>query len=73
MKRLFASDPAYGLYNELWGLFAIAKNPQIFFGEVDLEPAQIQEVLEALEHHMQILLDGFPFEFVEQMVRIQSR
>jgi hypothetical protein len=73
MKKLLASDPAYPVYNDLWNLFAIAKNPQVFFGDVDMEPFEIQELLEVLEDYMQALLEGLPFEFAEAMVQINTR
>jgi hypothetical protein len=64
-KKLYASDPSYHTYNELWNLYSIAKNPQIWMHEYDLESWEKIELLETLEGHMQDLLDGLEVIFLD--------
>lgn len=36
MKKMFASDPDYPIFEELWRLYHIAKNPQCWVNENDI-------------------------------------
>ena len=65
-KRLLPSNPQYRAFNELWTLYAIAKNPQIWtnttysennYCEYDVDEYQRQEILERPEYQMELLLN----------------
>ena len=70
--KILPSSPEFETYNELQTLLALAKNPHMYIGEVDLEPFEINEIVLLLEDIMQSILDGLPIEFVEGMKNIYS-
>lgn len=53
---ILPSNPNYEKINDLWNMYAIVKNPQMFFGEVDLEGYEIKEIEEQLEFLMEQIL-----------------
>ena len=70
---MLSSHPDYKTYNELWNLYCIAKNPQLWVNEFDLEDWQHKELLAKLESLMQDVLDGLPVIFLEELRKIENR
>lgn len=71
-RRMLPSDPDYETYDNLWNLYAISKNPQIFVNENDLENYQIQDIMNVLENNMQDLLDGLPVVFLNGLSSVEA-
>jgi hypothetical protein len=51
--RVYASDPAYEKLNDLAQKIAWAKNPQMFIGEVDVDPLMQKCIISDLEEAME--------------------
>ena len=51
-RRMFASDPNYEAFNELWTMNAIIKNPRMFSNQDDLFDTDIQEIDQVLQDAM---------------------
>jgi len=55
-RRVLPSDPAYQAYQDLWNLYAIAVNPQVWANQMDLADWELADVLLELEQDMRTLL-----------------
>lgn len=72
MLRIMASDPGFGVVDDLWRLYAVLKNPQVWMNENDMDEVEMQEVLRTLETHMGDLVDGLPPVFLQAVLHIEE-
>lgn len=50
------SSPHYEKINELWNMYALVKNSQMFFGDMDVDEVQRKDIEEQLEYLMEQVL-----------------
>ena len=72
-KRMLASNPEYETYNEIWNLYAIAKNPAMWMNENDLEMYDVLDIEDILFECMEELLEGLPAVFLENKYKIKDQ